>query len=43
MKTQPLIDYYKKKNMLVDLEVVGGPEMMVPRILELLDKYKHKK
>ncbi len=39
-KTQPLIDYYKKKKLLKDLEVVGGPETMVPIILEMLSKYK---
>ncbi len=39
-KTQPLIDYYKKKGLLKDLEVVGSPEIMVPRILEMLDKHK---
>ncbi len=39
-KTQPLIDYYRKKNLLKDLEVVGGPDIMVPIILELLNKHK---
>lgn len=40
-KTQPLIDYYKKKGLLKDLEVVGSPEIMVPRILDLLAKHKN--
>ena len=37
-KTQPLIDYYKKKKLLHDVNVIGSPEVMVPKILELLKR-----
>ncbi len=35
-KTAPLIDYYRNKGILKDIEVTGGPEIMVPRIMELI-------
>lgn len=35
-QTAPLIDYYKKKGLLRDIRVVGGPEIMVPKIMAIL-------
>jgi len=35
-QTQPLIDYYREKGTLKDIDVLGPPEMMVDRFLELL-------
>ncbi len=35
-KTQPLIDYYREKGLLKDVDVIGPPEVMVPRIMEVL-------
>lgn len=37
-KTAPLIDYYTKKGLLKDVVVAGGPDMMIPRILEMIGK-----
>lgn len=37
-QTQPLIDYYRKKKLLKDFYVTGGPEKMVPKIFELIRK-----
>jgi len=37
-QTAPLIDYYRKKRMLADVEVEGGPDVMVPVILKLIKK-----
>lgn len=39
-QTSPLIDYYKKKGILTDFRPTEGPEKMVPKIVELLGKYK---
>jgi len=38
-QTKPLIDFYRKKRMLQDIEVVGGPDMMVPKIVALIKKH----
>ena len=35
-KTAPLIDYYRNKGILKDVEVTGGPDIMVPKIMELI-------
>ncbi len=35
-QTAPLIKYYRKKGILVDFRPTGGPEEMVPKIVELL-------
>jgi adenylate kinase len=35
-KTAPLIDHYSGKGILKNIEVTGGPDIMVPRILELI-------
>ena len=37
-ETQPLIDYYKKKKLLRDVDVVGPPEVMVPIIMKEINK-----
>ena len=34
--TAPLIDYYRKKGIMVDVEVKAGPEIMVPIIMKKL-------
>lgn len=35
-KTAPLIDFYRNKGLLKDVEVTGGPDIMVPKIMGLL-------
>ena len=35
-QTEPLIDYYKKKGILNNVDVTGPPEIMVPKILKVL-------
>jgi len=37
-QTKPLIEFYKKKRLLKDIEVIGGPEIMVPKIIEMIKK-----
>jgi adenylate kinase len=37
-KTAPLIEYYRKRGMLKDVKVVGGPEIMIKNILKLIGK-----
>jgi adenylate kinase len=39
-ETEPLIDYYRKKGILHDIDVVGSPEVMVPIIMKVLEKYR---
>ncbi len=39
-QTSPLIDYYKGKGILVEFRPVAGPEVMVPKLIELLRKYE---
>lgn len=36
-QTAPLIDYYKKKNLLKDVKITSAPEIMVPKIMEVLN------
>lgn len=35
-QTAPLIDHYKKKGLVIDFEVTGGPDKMVPKLLKLI-------
>ncbi len=37
-QSQPLLEYYRKKKMVKDVDVIGGPEMMVPIILDVIKK-----
>ena len=37
-ETEPLIKYYRKKSILMDVHVIGGPEKMVPIIMGVLKK-----
>jgi len=37
-QTKPLIDYYKNKKILKNINVTGGPEIMVPKIIEIIKK-----
>jgi len=37
-QTKPLIEFYRKRNVLRNIEVVGGPEVMVKKIVELIKK-----
>jgi adenylate kinase len=37
-QTEPLIAYYRKKGMLKDVKVVGGPEIMVPIVIKAMTK-----
>ena len=41
-QTIPLIKYYKKKGIIKDVDVVAGPEIMVPRILAVIKKEEKK-
>ena len=34
--TAPLIEYYRKKGIMVDVEVIGGPDIMVPIIMKAM-------
>jgi adenylate kinase len=36
--TEPLIHYYTEKGLLKNVDVTGPPELMVPKILKVLDK-----
>ncbi|MBL7206369.1 MAG: adenylate kinase [Candidatus Aenigmarchaeota archaeon] len=36
-QTAPLIEYYRGKNLLKDVPVVGGPDIMVPNIIKVLE------
>jgi len=35
-ETSPLIEYYRKKGILKEFQVVAGPEKMVPKLIELI-------
>ena len=35
-QTEPLIQYYREKGLLKDVEVTGSPEVMIPKILNVL-------
>ncbi|MBI5332819.1 MAG: adenylate kinase [Candidatus Aenigmarchaeota archaeon] len=37
-QTMPLIEYYKKRGMIKNVDVVAGPEIMVPKILAVIKK-----
>jgi adenylate kinase len=37
-ETQPLIDYYREKGLIKDVQVIGSPEVMVPKIMEIMKK-----
>ena len=37
-QSQPLLEYYRKKKMVKDVDVIGGPEMMVPIITDVIKK-----
>lgn len=37
-QTRPLIEYYEKKGNLKNVDLLGSPEIMVPKILEILDQ-----
>lgn len=37
-QTKPLIEFYMQKRLLRDIEVVGAPEIMVPKIVDLIKK-----
>jgi len=36
-QTEPLIEYYKERGLLKDVPVTGPPEVMVPKILQVLE------
>jgi len=36
-QTEPLVNFYKEKGLLKDVDVIGPPNVMVPKILEVLD------
>lgn len=40
-QSTPLIDYYEEKGLLVNVPVVGGPDIMVPIILDVIGKQKN--
>jgi len=35
-QTAPLIEYYKNKGLVVDVQVTGGPDVMVPKIIKAI-------
>ena len=37
-QTQPLIDLYKEQGLLKDIKITSPPEVMVPIILEVIEK-----
>lgn len=37
-QSQPLLEYYRKKKIVKDVDVIGGPEMMVPIIVDVIKK-----
>jgi adenylate kinase len=37
-QTEPLIAYYKKKGLLKDVKVIGGPDVMVPIVIKAMTK-----
>jgi adenylate kinase len=37
-ETSPLIEYYRNKGLVKDIDVVAGPDIMVPRILEAISQ-----
>ncbi len=37
-QSAPLLEYYRSKNMVRDVDVIGGPEMMVPIIINVIKK-----
>jgi adenylate kinase len=39
-QTEPLIGYYRKKGILNDVDVIGSPEVMVPIIMKVLERYR---
>lgn len=36
--TSPLIEFYEKKGLIIDIHVVGGPDIMVPNIISALNE-----
>jgi adenylate kinase len=38
--TKPLIDYYKKKKLMRNVDVIGSPEVMVPIIMKEIKKFR---
>lgn len=38
VQTEPLVRYYRDKGLIVDINVTSGPNVMVPRIRQQLDK-----
>jgi len=37
-QTAPLIDYYNEKGLITEIDVIGPPEVMVPIIIEAIEK-----
>lgn len=37
-QTAPLINYYSDKSLVRDVDVVGSPDIMVPKIIEVIEK-----
>jgi adenylate kinase len=37
-QSEPLLEYYRKKKMVVDVAVIGPPDMMVPIIIKTVEK-----
>ncbi|MEK6887672.1 MAG: adenylate kinase [Candidatus Aenigmatarchaeota archaeon] len=37
-QSAPLLEYYRQKGMVKDVEVIGGPEQMVPIIIDVIKK-----
>ncbi len=41
-QSQPLLEYYSQKGLLKNVEVVGGPDIMVPIIIDVIEKSARK-
>ena len=38
-QTEPLIKYYREKGILKDVDIVGGPDIMVPKIMDVIKNF----
>ena len=38
-QSAPLIDFYKKRGILINIDVIGSPEIMIPKIVKEIKNY----
>ncbi len=41
-QSEPLLKHYKEKKLVVDVDVIGAPDVMVPIVIEAIKKHVHK-